>query len=855
MKKLLFLLLLLPAMLLAAPVDPNLAQQIAENFINASESDANSAMRKAPRKPKHMVRVTKQVTKAQQFYVFNSEDSEGFVIVSGDDNARPVLAYSLTSSLDVNNLPYNLKQWFDEYNNQIVWARQNGAFYRNVKSEWDNIRSNNVDYGIVKVGPLLSTEWDQNRYYNTKCPTTWMGVLGDNGHVYAGCTACAMAQTMKFWNYPARGQGSFTNTNNPTYGDLYANFGNTTYDWQNMPNKLTSTSTTTQVNAVATLLYHCGVALNTDYGYQGSGADPSIVPLAANMYFKYSNLIYNISRSDHTDFSWYMVITRQLDQHRPVMYGGYPVSTQQAGHSFVCDGYTNKMYFHFNWGWSGAGNGYFLLDALLPDPSIDGSGAGSYDYRFRQNAVVNFVPDGMFAMDSIQLFHDLVIPKDTINSGENFSVTATIGSYAETTYKGNIYAAVLDENSNVVMLLDSLVNETIKTGEFLQIQFESPSVTLAEGRYYIGLVWKVGNQVGVVGGDFYSNIIPFYIHESPFKIKPGKYVIVASRNKTGDKNWYYMTSDLGTASTKRFQAVSTGTENMDAIALTDLEDKYVWTLEADGDNWKIKNGTQYVTWTSGNSANLGATAKSLTFEVEDNQVQAHFNDGTNERYLSLNATTNNNYFAFYSGTNQITNLFFLPYQEETPEPQPETDNYVVLARRDTKSNWFYMTSDLGTASNKRYQAVDAGTTSLANVNTSNLDSKYYWQIEDSKLHTAAGYSTWTSGNTALLDETGKELNIEQQTDGTYTFSFADGTNTRYLALNKTVGNNYFAYYSGTNQINRLTLVKEGESGTTTAIEEIKSQQELQSATKVLRDGQIFILRGDKTYTVTGQEVK
>ena len=188
------------------------------------------------------------------------------------------------------------------------------------------------------------------------------------------------------------------------------------------------------------------------------------------------------------------------------------------------------------------------------------------------------------------------------------------------------------------------------------------------------------------------------------------------------------------------------------------------------------------------------------------------------------------------------------------ENAPETDNYVVLAQRNATSNWFYMTSDLGTAANQRYQAVDAGTTSLANVNTSYLDSKYYWQIENNKLHTAAGYSTWESGNTAILDETGKELNIEKQTDGTYTFSFADGTNTRYLSLNTTVGNNYFAYYRGTNQIYKLTLVKEGERGTTTAIEEIASQQETQSATKILRNGQIYILRDEKTYTVTGQEI-
>ena len=330
---------------------------------------------------------------------------------------------------------------------------------------------------------------------------------------------------------------------------------------------------------------------------------------------------------------------------------------------------------------------------------------------------------------------------------------------------------------------------------------------------------------------------------------------MANRAKEGDRNWYYMTSDLGTASTKRFQAVSTGTESMDAIDITDLEDKYIWTLEADGSNWKLKNGIQYVTWTSGNSAKLDATGKSLTFDVTDNQVSAHFNDGTAERYLSLNATTNNNYFAFYSGTGQVEQLFFLPYDDGTTpvDPPVESDRYIILAQRNATSNWFYMTSDLGTASNKRYQAVDAGTSVLADVVNQNLADKFYWEIEGNKLKTAAGYSTWTSGNSANLDATGKELTIQQQTDGTYTFSFVEGDNTRYLALNKTAGNDYFAYYIGTNQIYKLMLVKEGANGTTTAIENILPVE--QSATKILRDGQIFILRGEKVYTLQGQEVK
>ena len=137
------------------------------------------------------------------------------------------------------------------------------------------------------------------------------------------------------------------------------------------------------------------------------------------------------------------------------------------------------------------------------------------------------------------------------------------------------------------------------------------------------------------------------------------------------------------------------------------------------------------------------------------------------------------------------------------------------------------------------------------MNTVNLDIKYYWQIEENKLHTAAGYSAWSSGNTANLDGIGKVLTIQQQTDGTYTFSFADGADTRYLALNATAGNNYFAYYRGTTQVYKLTLIIEG-GGSSSSISTIDVAPE---TTKILHNGQILIFRGDKTYTVTGQEVK
>lgn len=152
------------------------------------------------------------------------------------------------------------------------------------------------------------------------------------------------------------------------------------------------------------------------------------------------------------------------------------------------------------------------------------------------------------------------------------------------------------------------------------------------------------------------------VGEEYFSLKPGKYVVVANRNKTNDNNWYYMTADLGTASNKRLQAVTTNTANINNVKVENLNNKYIWDLEFDGANWKLKNNNQYVSWTSGNTANLASSGNALSCDMEDKKVHVHFSDGNSERYLSLNGTTGNNYFAFYSGTNQVTDLYFLPYK-------------------------------------------------------------------------------------------------------------------------------------------------------------------------------------------------
>lgn len=998
MKKALLLLLMLPAMLMAAPVEPNLAQQVAENFINAPESGTNNAVQQAPRKPKRMRRTAKQVTSDQQFYVFNSEDGNGFVIVSADDVVRPILGYSDSNIFDVNNVPDGVRFFLDNYNQQIKYAQENNLTQSNeIREKWEAMRNNNGTQATTIVAPLITTKWGQAPLYNSLCPivsvvvsknflqTTYM-----REQAVTGCAATALAQVMNYWEWPQRGSGSHQ-YNSTLAGTQYCNFGATEYDWGNMPDSLTPNSNTNQIKAVATLMYHCGVSMDMNYGFVafgGSGIDTiSQVENAVKSFFRYSESTTSIDKSQYTDAEWISTLKSQLDAQHPMVY----IGIGKGGHAFVCDGYRSDNYFHFNWGWSGGSDGYYPVDSLMP--STNGIGSGGKDYTARQYALINMVPkEQPLNLANLQIESEMSLDQSSIVYGGTTAIYATIKNSGSANFTGDISALVIDTMGNYITEIPIKTNYTIpKNSTLLVAKSIVQNALLVPGRYAIALVYnseETGYQL--VGSEYYTNGVlldvslsapiekksDFEIYsdcnnelttahqiwfrvtfgntssstftgrialalydpetlqlaqlvseisfaltgiganeertvnfidtirlepksylaalvystdnstynfvgstysQNPcmvrvikdpaevddetgeetddFELKPGKYVVVANRAKEGDRNWYYMTSDLGTASTKRFQAVSTETESIDAIDITDLEDKFVWTLEADGSNWKLKNGTQYVTWTSGNSANLGTTAKTMTFDVADNQVLAHFNDGTAERYLSLNATTNNNYFAFYSGTNQVEQLFFLPYDEGTTPivPPIESNRYIVLAQRNATSNWLYMTSDLGTASNKRYQAVDAGTSVLANVVNQNLADKFYWEIDGNKLKTAAGYSTWTSGNSANLDATGKDLTIQQQTDGTYTFSFIEGDNTRYLALNKTVGNDYFAYYNGTNQIYKLTLVKEGYRGTTTSIEGVSPEEV--KASKILRDGQIFILRGDKTYTLQGQEVK
>lgn len=207
------------------------------------------------------------------------------------------------------------------------------------------------------VAPLITAMWDQGCYYNAACPADTGGICG---HVPSGCVATAMGMIMHYWGYPAQGTGTHSYTPDG-YPTQTVNFGATTYDWTNMPDQLTVTSSQAEIDAVSTLLWHCGVAVDMVYGATSSSALDGGIPLAFSSYFGYCNGAYFLSKGDNAE--WLAQVKASLDRNRPLLYFGTD-ETGLGGHAFVCDGYDASDNLHFNWGWGGNGNGYFAVDAM-----------------------------------------------------------------------------------------------------------------------------------------------------------------------------------------------------------------------------------------------------------------------------------------------------------------------------------------------------------------------------------------------------------------------------------------------------------------------------------------------------------
>lgn len=312
-------------------------------------------------------------------YIFNSND-DGFIIIAADKRVSEVLAYSKTGNFDFNNKE-NIKNFIQSYLKQL----------NTIKSTSENnefqIYESFEDKGIDKV-PLLDIKgikYGQNYPYNLKTPLIeksknkkYAYKVGKN--TVTGCVATAIAQIMKYYEFPLRGLKDhqyYLSSSYIKFKKLFSPISQKKYNWENILPTYSGGESREQKEAIADLMLDIGISVNTTYGIESaSNNEAALIALKEN--FGYGENLSIKKRKNYSEEEWSEILDYEINNKRPVYYSGY---SKIGAHAFVVDGKDNNGFYHINWGWNGGSNGYFKLDSLNPhNNSLKG-------YNYNQEAI------------------------------------------------------------------------------------------------------------------------------------------------------------------------------------------------------------------------------------------------------------------------------------------------------------------------------------------------------------------------------------------------------------------------------------------------------------------------------------
>ena len=484
----LFLLTFMPACLLAGPVDSLEAKQVANVFMHnlTEKSSAKSAGE-----------TNFECQKVGNIYILNNANG-GWALVSADDCVRPILAYSPDGEFSIENIAPAAKAKIDNYNEQIEIALSSGFQPDDkVMKEWEQLKNGGVRSEATQyvVQPLIKTKWNQSPYYNDFCPTI------DGKNTLTGCVATAMAQVMNYWQWPKHGVG-FHEYKSQNCGTVASVFG-LEYEWNNMPEQLDKFSSESSIDAVADIMYDCGVSVDMDYGLDGSSINnPQKVKDAMVKYFKYSPNMTLEEKESYTDDEWINKLKNELSDNRPILYYGFG---EGGGHAFICDGYATEnsnYYFHFNWGWSGIGDGYYYAINSLEPIGADGqSGSNSCGtYSENQSAYFGVEPlSGIKDYDLRVYENDLLAydengnPMNTLWLGNDAYYHAKIANYGDTDFSGTLAVAVFDFDSRFVSISNEvplILESNYHTTNDVKFKIEGSFSYTTEKQYLAVILYK-----------------------------------------------------------------------------------------------------------------------------------------------------------------------------------------------------------------------------------------------------------------------------------------------------------------------------------------------------------------------------
>ena len=504
MKKLLFigvLLLFSVQFIFCRPVDVKEALEIAQRFcqqnnrmIKSATSNSLTLAYVCTDGQSSQLRSTEQDA---YYYVFNKPENQGFIIVSGESGTpSAILGYSDNGEYTEDNQPVNFKAWMNAYKEAIksIMVTPESTVQK-------------IDRPVLKadyaeaVAPLLGRiSWDQGEPYNLLCPMD----KNQNQLSYTGCVATAMAQIMRYYNWPERGTGKNDYTTRTLKMKLSADFSQSVYDWKNMTETYSANSTEAEKQAVALLMKDFGFAAFMDYSANSSGTYSIDAANALIEHFNYDSDLQFCEREYYTAIQWDTLLKEELNARRPVFYSGYDGG---SGHAFVCDGYDTNNLYHINWGWGGVSDGYFDVRTL--SPNTQGIGGSTGGFSFLQEILANIQkPDG----DS--------------GSNDRLRVTKPLVSSADETDKDIEFVVQMELSNRGSYSADPEVGLALYQGETLkellfQSSFNSPL--------------PMGAQTGLIN-------LPVTI---PGRVNDGTYFIYPVYRSKGKEKWERVYGKIG----------------------------------------------------------------------------------------------------------------------------------------------------------------------------------------------------------------------------------------------------------------------------------------------------------------------
>ena len=403
-------------------------------------------------------------TSSRGYYVFPHDGNCGYTIVSGDDRMPEIVGYSTTDTYSEENMPDGMKHLMQAYEAMATALANGDAKAERCLAEKEALAADST-YRQPRVAPLLAdVAWGQSEPYNNLCP-----MYDGQRRTVTGCVATAMAQLMMYYKYPQTLKSDIPAYQTKSYQlDMPSVSAGERYDWDNMlPQYSGSAYTAAQANAVAKLMYHCGLSAKANYGPStGAWCRPNVLV----KYWGYDpDVIRPLYRERFSLREWTAILDAELRASRPVYYTG--CSTTSASHAFLCDGADGNGLYHINWGWSGWSNGYFDITILNSDYSGAESATAPADgFNYTCSMIVGIMPDNGVADAPLIVTPLLTADKNEwvgcdlltteradANGSFRLSIAAEFANYERTAFDGYVGVGLKDESGIYLPLSTSKI--------------------------------------------------------------------------------------------------------------------------------------------------------------------------------------------------------------------------------------------------------------------------------------------------------------------------------------------------------------------------------------------------------------